>query len=368
MRRVSGFVLTLLGAFFLLAAVLLRFWIAPSAVKFPLNEYQVVTLTGTGSYFSAAQAKELNDVSVRITYTTRGDVAAGSSSTAVWDQFVSVRDVTNRQPISYDSIREAFSRTNASLIQCCGVYISNPVSGKPNRAVHMSGIGPVFPPGTQKTTYMLFDTAAARPEPVRYQGTSTLHGIQVYRFVETAPATRFGTEQVPGSLIGEPSQSEVSLGEYYSGTQTFYVDPVTGGPLATTQHTEVTLRDSTGATRLVGTNFTATTTPASVQAVVNKDVSGRNTINLASVTLPLIGLIVGLVLLLAGILLVQTGGEAAEGEFRWLWRRQLYHYPSTGPRIMYLAITVLATVTLYYELYVGGSVSTLILVNLHVSF
>ncbi len=35
---------------------------------------------------------------------------------------------------------------------------------------------------------------------------------------------------------------------------------------------------------------------------------------------------------------------------------------------MYLAITVLATITLYYELYVGGSVSTLILNNLHMTF
>jgi MFS family permease len=35
---------------------------------------------------------------------------------------------------------------------------------------------------------------------------------------------------------------------------------------------------------------------------------------------------------------------------------------------MYLAITVLATITLYYELYVGGSVSTLILTNLHMNF
>jgi len=33
-----------------------------------------------------------------------------------------------------------------------------------------------------------------------------------------------------------------------------------------------------------------------------------------------------------------------------------------------LAVTVLATITLYYELYVGGSVSTLILVNLHMTF
>jgi len=51
-----------------------------------------------------------------------------------------------------------------------------------------------------------------------------------------------------------------------------------------------------------------------------------------------------------------------------IWNRQLNHYPDTAPRVMYLAITVLATVTLYYELYVGGSVATLLLVNLHMSF
>jgi MFS family permease len=56
------------------------------------------------------------------------------------------------------------------------------------------------------------------------------------------------------------------------------------------------------------------------------------------------------------------------GGVSWLWRRQIDTYPDTGPRITYLALTVLATITLYYELYVGGSVSTLILANLHMSF
>src|SRR5215471_15411870 len=51
-----------------------------------------------------------------------------------------------------------------------------------------------------------------------------------------------------------------------------------------------------------------------------------------------------------------------------LWRRQLDSYPDTVPRVTYLAITVLATVMLYYELYVGGSVTTFVLVNLHMSF
>jgi hypothetical protein len=41
-----------------------------------------------------------------------------------------------------------------------------------------------------------------------------------------------------------------------------------------------------------------------------------------------------------------------------LWRRQLAHYPDTGPRLFYLSIVVLATIMLYYELYIGGAVST----------
>ena len=50
-----------------------------------------------------------------------------------------------------------------------------------------------------------------------------------------------------------------------------------------------------------------------------------------------------------------------------IMNRQLDSYPDTGRRTLYLAITVLATITLYYQLYVVGSVSTL-LVNLHMTF
>ena len=51
-----------------------------------------------------------------------------------------------------------------------------------------------------------------------------------------------------------------------------------------------------------------------------------------------------------------------------LWNRQLDHYPDTGPRTTYLAITVLATIVLYYELYVQGAVATKIIEELHFSF
>jgi MFS family permease len=63
-----------------------------------------------------------------------------------------------------------------------------------------------------------------------------------------------------------------------------------------------------------------------------------------------------------------TDVSTGRGGVSFLWRRQLDSYPDTGPRVFYLALTVLATITLYYELYVGGSVSTLLLANLHMTF
>ncbi|HMS61322.1 MAG TPA: MFS transporter [Solirubrobacteraceae bacterium] len=53
---------------------------------------------------------------------------------------------------------------------------------------------------------------------------------------------------------------------------------------------------------------------------------------------------------------------------RRLWDRQLQHYPETGPRYGYLALTVLCTVVLYYELYVQGSVATKIIQDLGFSW
>ncbi|PRZ41554.1 nitrate/nitrite transporter NarK [Antricoccus suffuscus] len=51
-----------------------------------------------------------------------------------------------------------------------------------------------------------------------------------------------------------------------------------------------------------------------------------------------------------------------------LWDRRLHSYPSNGRRYIYLAITVLATVILYYELYIGGAVATQIIAGFGMTF
>jgi MFS family permease len=66
-----------------------------------------------------------------------------------------------------------------------------------------------------------------------------------------------------------------------------------------------------------------------------------------------------------------AGGRAGYGQDaggRSIWNRQLAHYPDTAKRTTYLAITVLATVVLYYELYVQGAVATKIISDFGFTF
>jgi len=51
-----------------------------------------------------------------------------------------------------------------------------------------------------------------------------------------------------------------------------------------------------------------------------------------------------------------------------LWDRQLTAYPATGSRYVYLAIVVLATIVLYYQLYIQYAVSTPIITHYNMTF
>jgi hypothetical protein len=70
-----------------------------------------------------------------------------------------------------------------------------------------------------------------------------------------------------------------------------------------------------------------------------------------------------------GVTMTATLTEApSSGPIGGLWRRQLAHYPDTRPRIFYLTIVVLATIMLYYELYIAGAVSPDIITFYHMTF
>ena len=315
MRRRVGLVLAGLGTCLIVFAVLMPAWVSSKVLKFPLNEYATATLTaGNVSYFSPTKLTEFTGVNMEATYTIKGNAAAGSSSTAVWNQFIYVYDQTNKLPFQTMTRTFAFDRRTAQLIDCCGANVNG------DSSVEQTGIvGYVFPIGTKKQTYDVFDTNLNKPMPFTFAGTNTVNGIQAYRFEENVAPTQNGTQVVPGSLVGE-SQASVVLPQYYEMRLTYWIDPDTGALLNATEHERLTLRNSQGAQALLLLDANLAMTPTSVNGLVALDNTQRSKMSLVTTILPLVTGILGVIGLIVGILLsrrredVEGGASATSAE------------------------------------------------------
>lgn len=310
MRRVMWSVLTGLGAFFIVLALLFAFLLPGQVVKYPLNEYSKSTLTGTGlSYFSAPVLKVLHGVQVRVTDTAEGDVAAadaaGSSRIAVYHDFEAVRDVTNNVPISYTYESLAFDRRTGQLVRCCHNVIGTA------RNPSVSGQGFYFPINTQPHSYQVFDTTLLKPVTFRYAGTASTDGVSTYKFVEDEKNQQVGNLTLPGSLVGMSALS-VTLPEFYTIRTTEWVDPVTGAALQYNEFERQTLQDSSGAVALVLYSGDVKSTPQSVSSTVSADKSMASKIGLVEVIVPIAAGVLGVILVVVGLLLSRRRPQQEE--------------------------------------------------------
>ncbi len=190
MRRVVWSVLTGLGVFFIVVAIMARFFIPGQAIKFPLNEFSKSTVQ--------AEQRELLQPEVR-ERGVRGHPAGhehpeGRRRRGQVDrpQFQVRRlaelhrDRGHHPPPAGVASRPqadtlAFDRKTGVLVPWSG----NPVGGKP---VNVSGQGPLFPLGTKKQSYQVFDTTLLKPVTFHYAGTATTGGIGTYVFAATVPS------------------------------------------------------------------------------------------------------------------------------------------------------------------------------------
>jgi hypothetical protein len=301
MRRVVGLVASALGTFLIVLALLTRFYVAGQAIKFPLNENTVTTLTASNvSYFSPAALVERTGVSMTDTTTVQGDVASSNSSRAVWNEFTYLYDSTNSQTFDYSLSRLAFDRRTGALLNCCGAYVGTDTTLK------FSGLGYVWPLGAQKKTYEIFDMTLLKPMPTHYAGTAVVDGENTYKYVESVAPTQSGTQTLPGSLVGMKNQPSVQLDEDYKATTTDYVDPATGAPVKVTSDQHLYLVNSSGTQVLNLLNADFSTTPASVASAVHTAKSDDAKISLVTVILPVSFGLLGIILLVIGLILARA--------------------------------------------------------------
>jgi len=137
--------------------------------------------------------------------------------------------------------------------------------------------------------------------------------VATYVFVADIPAAQVGTKSLPGALVGL-KPSEVTLPEFYSAKETYFVDPATGVPIAVDQNVQQTLQDNTGTTRLVLLSADFKTTPASVVSSVKRVKDATTKINVLKVIVPIVAGLLGIILLVIGLVLSRLQPEDEEYE------------------------------------------------------
>ncbi|MGH8895316.1 MAG: DUF3068 domain-containing protein, partial [Actinomycetes bacterium] len=302
MRRTFAYLLIGVAACFLVLAPLLRFWVVPTIVKAPLDQFTETVSEAPGATYLDTSTLSISEGRTLVaTRTVRGDVAAGSDDTAVWDVFVKVVDPDKAGESAQDRIvtattdRVAFDRRTQEAVSCCGEALNG-------SAAEHEGIEYKFPFGAEKKTYQYFDTTIGRATPMEYQGSETIQGVNVYRYEQRIEPEAISELDVPGSLIGS-TEASVPVERFYSNTRRVWVEPDSGVIVKGQEQQFSTLRDDSGEDVLTVTEATLTFNDRTVRNQADTAKDAARQISLLGAIGPLVLLLLGLIALVAGVVL-----------------------------------------------------------------
>jgi Porin PorA len=288
-------VLAGVGAFLLVAGLLLRFYAAPQLIAAPTAVYeQDVLVSPHASYFDEGALVTRRDVRLTYTLTIRGDQRASNNTTGLWDTFASLADPQRHNVVNTVSQRYAFNRRTGQLSNCCGASINDSTS------IRQSGIGLFWPIGTKKQTYSVFDNNSMKAWPATYVGPVKDTGVQTYEFTQAVPATKVDVMTgVPTSLLGISGPSKnVVANRYWEATNTFWIDPRTGVLVDEEVKGQSYLQDVNGQGKLSAVNLDLRMDQASRQSLAKQANQNAANITTISVLGPVALVVLGLILLL----------------------------------------------------------------------
>jgi hypothetical protein len=294
-RRV-GYVLVFLGLFLIFFGLVERVYAYPRLKKAPLDQYSQPVATGTGTYFNRSpdKLKEITGAQLRNIRTVRGDVKAGSDGVAVWDSFNSTVDTADNGVITATQERIALDRVTAQSVRCCG---ENPTH---------QGLTLKFPFGTKKQSYQFWDGPANAASPADFSGEEVIQGVKVYRFEQRIDPRTLRTQEVPGSLAGDPDADSVTTDVVYSNHKTLWVEPATGIIVKAQQDVTQVLQTPDGEPVLTLLDGVLTYDDATVKANAEDASSGASQLRLLGTILPVGGVLLGLVLTSVGLFLLRA--------------------------------------------------------------
>lgn len=296
MRKIIGWVLLALGTFLVVVGLMAAVW-APGQVKrTPLDTDSTTRLAGTADKLNPGTG-EVESLEVKAASVTKADsehsdddvIVFVSSTCLVIDEgdvpdCVDADDPEGRL-VSASTDVFATDRSDGTAVN--GSYV-------PPSAEEKEGLVNKWPFDAEKKTYPYWDSMLGEAVDAEYDGTETIDGLETYRY-------HVLVEEQPAEVVTD-------VDGIYSQDKYIWIDPVTGAIINQTQHE---VRELTDGSTLLDMQLDFTEDQVSANAADAKDNGGL--LGLLTKTVPLVGLIGGVVALLVGAFLVFAGrGRKAE--------------------------------------------------------
>jgi hypothetical protein len=290
--RKLGMVLAGIGGFLVMLALLSKFYAPGQLMKTPIDVDSVTNAAGEAAVGADAAA------AVQGTQITRSDSAKSDDDVVV---FVSssclVFDRDDVPPcVSADDPEERLitaSVDNFATDRVTALAVNDPKYLPPEATEH-EGLQNKWPFDVEKKTYPYWDDNVSQVVDAEYEGTEEVEGIETYRFHAVIADVPYEvTDGVQGT---------------YSKDTTIWIEPITGSFVNLSYHMEQVT--DTG-DNFITLDLAYTDDEVADSAADAKD--SRDRINLIRDTVPLIGFIVGIPILIIGIVLIARGNRKRSG-------------------------------------------------------
>jgi hypothetical protein len=294
MRKAIGWLLVVIGAFLLIAALLLRFYATPALKVTPLSLSITTYLDGTAEKLNPSTG-EVEDLDVKVTSVTETDDEASDDDVVVW---VNTTCVVVDEPGTPDCV-DAGTEDNPDerlITVTTDVFATDRETAEalsaeegddylPSDAEPHDGLVNKWPFDAEKKTYPYWDGMLGEAVPATYVGTENVEGIETYVY-------EVNEQERPAEVVK-------GVDGIYSIEKTIKVDPVTGSIVYQSNHDVRTLENGDPLLDL-----TVEFTDEQVEEFVADAEDGRSSVQLISVTAPIAGTVLGLLLLAGGLFLV----------------------------------------------------------------
>jgi hypothetical protein len=307
-RRAIGLGLLGLGAFALVAALLVRLVLVDTLVRLPLDQTGEASGKGTDvSFFDSSVLEQREGLEADVKQLVQGDPDSDDAGddVAVWSYGSTIYD-ENGDLLNAGTYRVCIDRHTAVAVDCESDYIDY------DEDKSVEGLTVTFPFDTQKHDYDVFNMTTGQAWPATFEGVEDIEDLEVYKFVQVVPETVVREIEVPGSLVGS-DVAMVDAEVVYNNERTMWVEPRSGVIVTASETPYTVLRGPDGQEGpvVLAGEFAGTEDTVADGVARAEDTAGQ--INLLKNIVPLLLLVFGILAVVVGLLLTLSANRRARG-------------------------------------------------------